>query len=62
MTGTVEYVSFSEKLIRDGNMKLLRYPVHQNHREFMQLVKKNNFQLAVPYHSVEIQSDNFLEL
>ncbi|MGN0686835.1 MAG: MBL fold metallo-hydrolase [Oscillospiraceae bacterium] len=62
MTGTVERGSFSEKLIRDGNMELLRYPVHQNHREFMQLAEKNNFQRAIPYHSAEIPSDTFLEL
>ncbi|MGN0683596.1 MAG: MBL fold metallo-hydrolase [Oscillospiraceae bacterium] len=54
MTGTVESGSFSEKLINTERMKLLRYPVHQNYREFKALVEQNNFQRVIAYHSVEL--------
>ena len=51
MTGTLEKGSYSERLFRQGNMALLRYPVHLNHAQFEQLKGKNNFQQAIPYHS-----------
>lgn len=62
MTGTVECGSFSEKLIRNGIMKLVRYPVHQNYKEFKLLTEQNDFQCVIPYHSVDYPSDSFLKI
>ena len=53
MTGTLERDSYSENLFRQGEMALLRYPVHLNHAQFEQLKSKNDFQQAIPYHSEE---------
>ena len=53
MTGTIEKGSFSEYLLRQGKMELLRYPVHCNYGEFALLEKNNTFQAAIPYHSKE---------
>ncbi len=53
MTGTLEKGSYSESLFQQGKMALLRYPVHLNHAQFVQLKGKNNFQQAIPYHSKE---------
>ena len=53
MTGTLEKGSYSENLFRQGQMALLRYPVHLNHAQFEQLKGKNDFQQAIPYHSKE---------
>lgn len=53
MTGTVESGSFSETLIQNGIMKLVRFPVHQNYKEFGQLSENNNFKRVIPYHSAE---------
>ena len=53
MTGTVENGSFSEKLIGAGIMDLLRYPVHQNVKEYKALVDKNDFRKTIPYHTAE---------
>ena len=57
MTGTVESGSFSETLIQNGIMKLLRYPVHQNYKEFVCLAKLNNFQRVIPYHTREFDGE-----
>ena len=53
MTGTLEKGSYSENLFQQGEMALLRYPVHLNHAQFEQLKGKNNFRQAIPYHSKE---------
>ena len=53
MTGTLEKGSYSENLFRQGNMALLRYPVHLNHAQFEQLAAKNRFAKVVPYHTKE---------
>lgn len=53
MTGTPERGSASERLISSGKMKLLRYPVHQNHAEYTELVRQNDFGRVIPYHSPE---------
>lgn len=60
MTGTVELGSFSEKLIRAGKMKLVRYPVHQNYKELKLLAERNDFHRVIPYHSAEFSSNDFL--
>lgn len=51
MTGTPERSSYSEKLLQDGKMELLRYPVHQNETEYRALLRKNCFSRAIPYHT-----------
>lgn len=51
MTGTVESGSFSETLIQNGLMKLVRYPVHQNYKEFKHLAELNSFRRVIPYHT-----------
>lgn len=57
MTGTPEHGSTSERLINSGKMKLMRYPVHQNHAEFTELVRQNNFGRVIPFHSPELSVD-----
>ena len=59
MTGTVECGSFSEKVIRNGRMRFVRYPVHQNYRELRLLSERNDFQRVMPYHSGEIPGGTF---
>ncbi len=51
MTGTLENGSYSENLLKQGKMTLLRYPVHLNHTQFERLKDKNNFKQTIPYHS-----------
>lgn len=51
MTGTVEKGPYSEKLLREGSMTLLRYPVHLNHGQFARLAGQNAFRQSFPYHS-----------
>lgn len=54
MTGTLEKGSYSESLFTEGKMKLLRYPVHLNRAQFDELLAKNDFAAAIPYHSREL--------
>ena len=56
MTGTLEKGSYSENLFQQGKMVLLRYPVHLNHAQFERLIKQNDFQQAIPYHSKEFSA------
>ena len=51
MTGTPERGSYSETLLRDGKMELLRYPVHQNETEYRKLLRENRFSRAIAYHT-----------
>lgn len=53
MTGTAEKGSFSEMLIKQRSMKFLRYPVHQNFKEYKELAKKNDFRQIIPYHTAD---------
>ena len=53
MTGTAENGSFSEQLIQSGKMRMLRYPVHQNFKEYKELFEKNSFRKTIPYHTAE---------
>ena len=57
MTGTLEAGSYSEALFQQGQMKQLYYPVHLNHGQFNQLVKKNAFTRAIPYHSGDFSAE-----
>ncbi|MDO4315713.1 MAG: MBL fold metallo-hydrolase [Oscillospiraceae bacterium] len=57
MTGTVEHGSFSAQLVKDGQMELLRYPVHLNLRQMEALAGKNPFARVIPYHSAEITAE-----
>ncbi len=54
MTGTLEKGSFSESLVRRGQMEQLRYPVHLNHVQAARLTEQNAFARVVLYHSPEI--------
>ena len=51
MTGMPERGSYSEKLLQDGKMEFLRYPVHQNETEYRALLRKKCFSRAIPYHT-----------
>lgn len=63
MTGTPEQGSVSERLINSGKMKFMRYPVHQNHSEFVRLIKKNKFGRVIPFHSPELpMSEKVIEI
>ena len=57
MTGTVERGSFSEALIASGEMELLRYPVHLNRAQYLRLIRENNFERTIPYHSPEFSAE-----
>lgn len=57
MTGTVEHGSFSAQLVKDGQMELLRYPVHLNLGQTEALAGKNSFAKVIPYHSAEISAE-----
>ena len=56
MTGTLEKSSYSERLFRQGNMALLRYPVHLNHAQFEQLKGENDFSRTIPYHTKQFSA------
>ena len=62
MTGTLEKGSYSEELYRQGNMELLRYPVHLNQTQFQQLVKRSRFEKTVAYHSADFTSPQKIPL
>ena len=51
MTGTPEKGSYSESLLRQGKMELLRYPVHLNLAQFRLLEGENSFARTIPYHT-----------
>ena len=47
MTGTVEPGSYSEALIQEGKMELLRCPAHQNEAQYRALLRENRFSKAL---------------
>ena len=51
MTGTLERGSYSDWLLKQMKMKLLRYPVHLNYAQYRSLVQENHFGKSIPYHS-----------
>ena len=51
MTGTLERGSYSDWLLKQMKMKLLRYPVHLNYAQYRRLVQENHFGKSIPYHS-----------
>ena len=56
MTGTLEKGSYSESLFHQGNMALLRYPVHLNYAQFEQLKGENDFSRTIPYHTKQFSA------
>lgn len=56
MTGTPEKGSYSEGLLRHGQMTMQRYPVHLNHAQFQQLEKQNDFSQTIPYRSRDLSA------
>lgn len=51
MTGAVEKHSYSERLLKQGGMRFLRYPVHLNLAQLEGLKGENSFKRTIPYHS-----------
>lgn len=51
MSGTVEKNTYSYELIQLGKMKMRRYPVHQNYKQYMSLCGKNSFLKTIAYHT-----------
>lgn len=62
MTGTVEAGTMSDRLIREGKMSVLRFPVHLNYAQYQQLVEKNRFQKVIPYHSPQMKVEEVFEV
>lgn len=60
MTGTPERGSFSAQLIESGEMRLMRYPVHQNAYELERLYRQNSFGRVIPFHSAELPPDEYV--
>lgn len=54
-TGTVYDHTFADKLVKRGEMHKLRYPVHQNYSEYLNILEKNNFFDAIFYHSKDLK-------
>lgn len=62
MTGTVEEGTLSARLLAEGKMEMLRYPVHLNHVQYEKLVKENAFSKTVAYHSPDFTCDSIISL
>ena len=54
MTGSVETRTLSAELIKQGKMQFVRYPVHLNYTQYMNLKEQNCFDRTIPYHTAEI--------
>ena len=54
LTGNVDRYSESERLLKNGMASLIRYPVHQNYRQYQALIEANSFKQTIPYHSVNV--------
>lgn len=53
MTGTPEADGYSARLLAEGRMELLRYPVHLGCPQFKALERENKFARTIPYHSAD---------
>lgn len=56
MTGTVDAGSYSSKLIQEGKMELLIYPVHLNYGQSQILASENEFEKAILYHTGDFKA------
>lgn len=57
MTGTVEAGTMSEKLLKEGKMTMLRFPVHLNYPQFRKVAMENSFKQIIIYHSKEFDCE-----
>ena len=57
MTGTVEEGTMSEKLLAEGKMTMLRFPVHLNYPQFKKVAMENSFKQIIIYHSKEFDCE-----
>ena len=62
ITGTPDRGSYSEKLLAEGKITRVRYPVHQNYDQYVRLVSLNSFKEAIPYHSPEFSASPVHEI
>ena len=62
MTGTLEKGSYSERLLAQGKMEQLRYPVHLNYEQFEALKGENRFTWTVPYHTRDFSVPREIQL
>lgn len=62
MTGTPEPGSFSEELLKSGEMIFVRYPVHLNEAGCKKLLSENQIKRAVYYHSTEFCCENRMKV
>lgn len=62
LTGTAEKNSFSSMLLQQGKASFIRYPVHQNLKQFQKLETLNNFSFSIPYHSPEFRVDDCYDI
>lgn len=57
MTGSVETGTLSDELIKQGKMQFVRYHVHLNYTQYMNLKEQNCFDRTIPYHTAEISGE-----
>lgn len=62
MTGTPERGSLSERLVREGRMAMLRYPVHQRMADVDALRRENDLGTEVLFHCPELPARERYEL
>lgn len=57
MTGTIEEGTMSSKLLAEGKMEMMRFPVHLNYPQFKKVAMENAFQQIILYHSKEFDCE-----
>lgn len=57
MTGTVESGTMSARLLEEGKMSMLRFPVHLNYPQFRNVAMNNSFKQIIIYHSPEFDCE-----
>lgn len=58
MTGTPEKGSYSDNLMQQNKMVLLRYPTHLNYTSIQKINAQNSFTKTIPYHSKEFTASS----
>lgn len=62
MTGHADSHSFSAKLIELGKMKQVRFPVHMNYQDYLDLCEKNRFHYTILFHSEDFCEREFYDI
>ena len=57
LTGTVEKGTYGAKLLKKGKMEFIRYPVHLNYGEYLDVTRENYFKESIPYHSFDLPKE-----